>query len=692
MGKMRSWSVRGLLAASFFVSAVALAPVIPTAQAATQEQTGMFRVALYISSGKFNTTVPSVGLSSPGGLKIGVRSNGSEYSWFSVPANKSFRANLDQYQIKVLETGDFKQAQAALTAVGIKANAVIYLNSVQGKPVYQVFVGDYLTKENAQLTLTELLKTPASAVYAQKASISGPLHLSAGTYATESEARTKAASLRLAGIPVDITFQGNAAGSATYSLWVGSEADADALSALKTKLEATAKGIKLTAVNAGAAYFIEKEEVSATASGSGGAAHYLFNPVDQKALITPVSGKITVQEKNLSYNGSVELSRLNGKLAVINQLPFEQYLYSVVHAELGPGYPKEALKAQAVAARTYSAKAGMKYEIANLTDTTLDQAYFGKEAADVTEAVNETKGEVLKIDNVLIDTLFSSNSGGQTADGSEAWGYSVPYLQSVDSPDTYPQQGKLPWYRIFRDNGTSGYVRSDLLSATSSITAGGLPLYTATDNANVRTIPAALDSLSPSLGKLEIGEQVAVISTADESTSYSWTRLLTAAQLLPKINASYPLNNLQTLEVAKRGVSGRVMGLLINGNNFTLKAPDGFRSMLGGLPSTLFEIEETGRYTVLGATGARTEVTGASTVYAATGTNNAAVTGNEFLILNGQGNVRLATGSQQFLFTGKGYGHGLGMSQFGAVGMALEGKDYVSILTHYYSGATIVKQ
>ncbi|MBC8080932.1 MAG: SpoIID/LytB domain-containing protein [Gorillibacterium sp.] len=692
MGKMRSWSVCGLLAASILASTSALAPVIPTAQAAetVQSPTGMFRVALYISSGKFNTTVPSVGLSSSGGLKVGIRSAGTNYSWFTVPAYKNFRAGLDQYQIKILETADLSQAQAAMAAVGVKSNSVIYKISVLGKPIYQVLVGDFITKENAQLTLTELLKTPTSAVYAEKASISGPLHLNAGTYATESEARTKADSMRLTGLPVDVVIHGNAEGKAIYSLWVGSEADPSALSKLQTQLEATAQGITLSAVDANTSYFIEKEEVSTT--GSEGKLRYLINPVGQKAWIEPITNKITVQEKGLSYNGAFELSRFNSKLAVINELPFEQYLYSVVHAELGPGYPKEALKAQAVAARTYSAKAGVRYEIANLTDTVLDQAYYGKEAADVTAAVNETKGEVLKIGTTMVDTFFSSNAGGKTADGSEVWGNSFSYLQSVDSLDTYAQQGKLRWYRIFRDSGTSGYVRSDLLNANGNKTAAGLPVYTAIENANVRTIPSANDSLSPTLGKLEIGEQVAVIGTTDESTSYSWTRLLTGAQLLPKINTLYPLNNLQTLEVAKRGISGRATSLSINGNDFTLKAPDNFRGMLGGLPSTMFEIEETGRYTVLGATGARTEYTGASVLSAATQTKEAAVLSNEFLIQNGQGNARLTTQSQQFLFTGKGYGHGLGLSQYGAIGMALAGNDYASILSHYYSGATIVKQ
>lgn len=686
MGRMQAWSVRGLLAASFFVAAAAVVPAVPTAHAA-DTQNGLFRVGLYMNSGKFTTTVPSVGLSAPGGLKIGVRAGGKDAEWLTVAANQSIRAGLNQYQIRLLESGNLREAEAALAATGIKANSAIYKSVVGGQPVYQVLVGDYTTKESAQLTLTELLKTPKTAAYAKNAAITGPLHLSAGTYATKNEALKKADSLRTSGIPVDLVYQSSAEGKIAYSLWTRGEADTAALAARKATLEGTLKGLTLSAADTTAPYFIEREDAAAGADS----VRYLFNPLGQKAWFTPVSGKITVKEKNLSYNGIFELSMLNGKLAVINELPFEQYLNSVVHAELGPGHPKEALKAQAVAARTYSLKAGTKYEIANLTDTTLDQAYYGKEAADVSAAVAETKGEVLKIGNTLIDAFFSSNAGGRTSDGSEVWGNPVSYLQSVESPDTYPQQSKLSWYRIYRENGTSGYVRSDLVDATGSKSAAGLALYRANDAANVRPIPLADNTQSPTLGTLAIGEAVAVVATVPESTSYSWIRTFSAAQLLPKIKAYSPISLLRTLEVDTRGVSGRVTGLKINGETFTMKASDGYRTMMGGLPSTMFEIEETGRYTVLGAAGTRSETTGGGSLYAVSGSNAPQTAGKEFLILGGQGAVRVATEEQQYLFTGKGYGHGLGMSQYGAVGLALAGEDYKSILTHYYAGATIDK-
>ncbi|WP_058302187.1 SpoIID/LytB domain-containing protein [Gorillibacterium timonense] len=693
--KSRSWIVAGVLAISLIGSAAGSGPLSPQPVVAASSD-DLFRVALYIDSGKFHTTVPTAGFSADKGLKISVSAGTSAPSLLAVSGGAIFRAGLDQYRVSVLETADFNQAKALYSALASKYSPSIYRNGTAAAPVYQVVTGGYATAAAAQTALAEISKLPAASTYKAGALVTGPLRLSAGSFKTEKEARDNAQALRGSGLPVDVVISADTAGKLSYSLWASnaSAADAAAQAALKSGLEAAVPGVSLTAVDSSSlSYLAEKEEVSGTAAGSGGTALYLFNPNAQKVMISSAGGKITVKEKSLSYNGTFELSQLNGKLAVINELPFEQYLNSVVHAELGPGNPIEALKAQAVAARTYSVKAGMKYEIANLTDTTLDQAYYGKEADDVTKAVEATRGEVLVSGGKLIDALFSSNAGGQTAEGTEVWGNSVSYLKSVSSPDTYPTRGKLPWYRIYTDSGLTGYVRSDLLTATGAKTAAGIPLYSATDAANIRMIPLATDSLSPVLGKLAVGERVAVIDQTVESTAYAWTRLMTATQLAPKINAYSPLTVLNTLQVNKKGASGRVTSLMINGSEVALKTPDSYRSMLGGLPSTLFEIEETGRYTVIGANGARTEYTGTgASLTALNGQGTKTSAGSQFLVLNGQGKARLATSDAQFLFTGKGYGHGLGMSQYGAIGLALDGKDYKYILAYYYDGATIVKQ
>jgi len=694
----RRFIAAGILSISLIASAVGSGPLTP-APAVAASASDLFRVALYLDSGKFHTTVPTAGFSADKGLKIGVPAAAGVPTWLTVPADTVFRAGLDQYRVSLLTTSDFTQAKALAAALGSKYSPSVYRNGANAAPVYQVVTGGYPTASAAAAALAEIAKLPAAASLAKGFAVTGPLRLSAGTFPTEQEARDSAQQLRSAGLPVDlaITDNGTGSGKLAYSLWVSTAAAADAgrQAAMKSELEAVVPGVVLTPVDASSIPFLlEKEDATSTASGTGGPVIDLFNPNAQKLVITSAGGKITVKEKGLSYNGTFELSQWNNKLAVINELPFEQYLYSVVHAELGPGNPIEALKAQAVAARTYSMKAGMKYEIANLTDTTLDQAYYGKESDDVTKAVEATRGEVLMSGGKLIDALFSSNAGGQTADGAEVWGSSVDYLKSVPSPDTYPAEGKLPWYRIVTDAGLSGYVRSDLLAATGGKSLAGIPLYAATtDSVNVRTIPSATDSISPVAGKLAAGEQVAVVSQTVESTSYSWTRIFTAAELAPKINAYTPLTALSTLEVSRRGISGRVTVLQVNGSELALKAPDSYRSMLNGMPSTKFEIEETGRYTVIGAGGARADYAGNGTGLTAVNAQGRKTSaGSQFLVLNGQGKARLATSDTRFVFTGQGYGHGLGMSQYGAIGLAQQGKDYRYILAYYYNGVTIVKQ
>jgi stage II sporulation protein D len=239
-------------------------------------------------------------------------------------------------------------------------------------------------------------------------------------------------------------------------------------------------------------------------------------------------------------------------------------------------------------------------------------------------------------------------------------------------------------------NGTTGFVHSDYLRATGAKSQAGLPIYEATtDQLNVR--PTASTDLPP-VGQLNTGDRAAVFGQTMESNKYAWMKLLTSDQLIPSLNRylSAPVTSVKTLDVAKRGASGRVTGIRVNGGIFTLSAPDNFRSMLGGLNSTLFDIEETGRYTILGANGAAAEYpVSANVPYVITGLNNKTPMKSEMLVLNGAGQARLATRDQRFLITGHGWGHGLGMSQDGAVALAQAGKDYSYILSLYYPGTTI---
>lgn len=124
-----------------------------------------------------------------------------------------------------------------------------------------------------------------------------------------------------------------------------------------------------------------------------------------------------------------------GAILVINRLPLETYLLGIVGSEMSPAWPEEALKAQAVAARTYAMQRRMMMRAAHkpydLASTVLSQVYKGAERIrpSVIDAVRSTRGEVLSFDHELAETLFHSTCGGETTSAKSAFGRAIPYLQ-----------------------------------------------------------------------------------------------------------------------------------------------------------------------------------------------------------------------------------------------------------------------
>lgn len=119
---------------------------------------------------------------------------------------------------------------------------------------------------------------------------------------------------------------------------------------------------------------------------------------------------------------------------VINRLAVETYLLGIVGSEMSPEWPNEALKAQAVAARTYAMQRRMMMRAANrpydLESSVISQVYKGAERIrpSVIRAVKETRGEVMSYQHGLVEALFHSTCGGKTSSAKAAFGRSVPYL------------------------------------------------------------------------------------------------------------------------------------------------------------------------------------------------------------------------------------------------------------------------
>ncbi len=141
----------------------------------------------------------------------------------------------------------------------------------------------------------------------------------------------------------------------------------------------------------------------------------------------------------LPYRGSLEIFKTGTKISVINHLTIEEYLFSVVAGEIPSSWPIEALKAQAVASRTFAYHHIMdlknKNALYDLKATTSSQLYKGasSERKETTKAVTETSGEIMTYNDLVIISFFHSSCGGKTADYKTVWNIkNLEYLHQVD--------------------------------------------------------------------------------------------------------------------------------------------------------------------------------------------------------------------------------------------------------------------
>ncbi len=137
------------------------------------------------------------------------------------------------------------------------------------------------------------------------------------------------------------------------------------------------------------------------------------------------------------FGGELRLLERDNIIYVINYLKIEKYLKSVVGSEMPKDWPLEALKAQAVAARTYALHQLKKRSDYDVDSSVSSQVYLGVEAETnrTVQSVNSTRSLVMLHNGRLIDAVFHSSSGGQTESSHEVWGKTRPYLISVRDYD-----------------------------------------------------------------------------------------------------------------------------------------------------------------------------------------------------------------------------------------------------------------
>jgi len=148
------------------------------------------------------------------------------------------------------------------------------------------------------------------------------------------------------------------------------------------------------------------------------------------------------------YSGILNIFVLDSEILVINILKIEKYLSSVVGSEMPAKWPLEALKAQAIASRTYALKQKGN-SLYDIDSTQKNQVYNGLESIThkTSRAVRSTRSLVLTYKNKLISALFHSSSGGMTENSQDVWKNEYPYLSSVKDFDK--NNPKLRWQKKF---------------------------------------------------------------------------------------------------------------------------------------------------------------------------------------------------------------------------------------------------
>lgn len=143
----------------------------------------------------------------------------------------------------------------------------------------------------------------------------------------------------------------------------------------------------------------------------------------------------TIEINGRFIKGDIEIRNVSGTYKIINEVDVEDYLRHTISKEMSPNWHIEALKAQAVLARTYVLK--KKYSSKNcfydIGNTTIDQVYgtFSEDSLEVIQAVSGTSGEVLKYNGEIADALYHSCCGGKTLSSKGVFGFEKPYLVPV---------------------------------------------------------------------------------------------------------------------------------------------------------------------------------------------------------------------------------------------------------------------
>ena len=338
---------------------------------------------------------------------------------------------------------------------------------------------------------------------------------------------------------------------------------------------------------------------------------------------------------NHRYRGDLQLLVREGRILAINQLGIETYLPSVVGSEMPSKWPLAALQAQAVAARTYALRQRGSQGDFDVQATVSSQVYKGieSETPSTLEAVATTRSLVLVHGGRLINAVFHSSSGGATEPSGEVWRTQLPYLVSVADHDHHSpvhrwnqQFDASELRRRFQETGGVDQLR---VLATSS-------------TGRVRTARIQGPRGSLVLTGRELRQRLGLKSTMVRFSMLQGAAAVEDRGGRPGADRTEPAPEL--IGLWRDPASGYSMSPSLSspGPSFAgPPAPPPAPPPLPELPTFPF----------------------ASAI--------------------------APVAAPVLEVSGRGFGHGVGMSQWGAHGLALKGADFREILRHYYRGAQI---
>ncbi len=360
---------------------------------------------------------------------------------------------------------------------------------------------------------------------------------------------------------------------------------------------------------------------------------------------------------NPSYRGTMEIETAKDGLIVINELPIEEYLYAVIPSEMPSSYGLEALKVQAICARSYAYNQlfanGYSEFGAHVDDSVNYQVYNNiPEDENTILAVKDTYGKVIEYKDEVITAYYFSTSSGHTASLMEVWGgvssadYLLGKLQTtyevVDGEAVYASAGSPDSSNLSSEAAFKKFIISPPEDTYDSEFAWYRWNVTIQKDDLKKSIDKSLASrykANPDLIQTLVGGKV------NDNPKYD----------------SRPVSTVGTVKdilVGKREKSGILSSIILVGSECTVKVQSEYniRTLLAPIADEVIRQDK-------------------STA------SNLSMLPSAFFIMDKK--------DKSITFHGGGYGHGVGMSQNGVKAMADSGKDYEEILKHYYAGVDI---